>query len=903
MRYFPKGILQYVLVVLAPVLVTVSFWFLVLSPIELDFWIFDRSKTSSDSASRSVFIADAFILLPTRLATYVFLAAAIGLRAFWYLRGLHKLDHELGKKVEKSESTGIAKCDWICLDLRRRALACRARGDFILFCGVLALMGGIYFVIVPLPTLLDQGAVRVARGIFERQFGDQIDCVAKGECAYKLTGEFRDDRDVRQPDIPDHEVSNGLWMFDHESGTTSVLSEHYPEFSSGERLTAAALSENGATAVVGTNDGTVWMTTDSGAAWNRHELPLQLRERISAAALSEDGTTTVVVGDEGSVWMTMDSGAGWNHHELPLQPGEWITAAALSGDGATAVVGGDEGSVWMTTDSGAAWSSQKLPLPSGERIMAAALSGDGATVIIGDDENSVWMTTDKGAIWKHQSQELEPRERLTAVALSEDGATAIIGGDKGSVWMTTDSGTTWMRPDLELRPEEWLEWAAFSKDGATAFVWSREGSQWMGKNSGESWNRQVLELHPGERLTAATLSQDGATVIAGGDRGSVLLTNDGGNSWNPVQLASSFSFVLDLAISDSNPPHAIIMTAASRLAAELPDPGQATKILDLFPGETIAETASNFLGTAHVFVGDEGTVWMTTNRGATWDSHELPPQPGERLTALALSEDGATAIIGGDEGSVWMTSDSGGAWNRHELPLQRRERLTALALSEDGATAIVGTDEGSVWMSNDRGKNWVKIRALPNENIGEIARISVRINVTGSDANIDEAESVSIIQNESESFFAIKEHSELDGWKGRSDEEVQNAMRTVETLKYSALSQRVSDFFAETGQTGYTNNGGREWFDVILDRFAIVQAATLAVLFFFLQMMIRLYQYNFRMAAFCESRADSLLIAHRFIGETHIRFDDLVRVLAPDSYDFKAPPRSPFERLQRTREP
>ena len=881
---------NYIFAFVIPIFITVTFLEFVVNPVATDL----EGRTE---------VAEIFKEVPTQPFTYVLLSALVGLRACWHLRSVHRLDCEFKGISESSEELGLADRDWWnCLDLRRRAVALRTRGDFILYCGVLGLVGGVYFVIISLPALLDEGTVRVARGIFERQFGEEIDCVAKGECAYKLTGEFDDERDVPQPIIPDLAVSHELSMFIHEIGMPSILVRGTLEIDPEARLTAATLSEDGAKAIVGDDDGSVWMTTDSGSNWNRLELELRSREWLQAAEFSEDGATAIVGGNDGSVWMTTDSGGNWNRQEVELLPGERLTAATLSKDGATAIVGGNDGPVWMTTDSGGNWNRQEVELLPGERLMAATLS--------------------------------------------KDGATAIVGGNEGSVWMTTDSGKSWNRQEVELLPTEWLEAADFSEDGATAIVGGDEGSVWITMDSGKSWNRQEVELLPGELLTAATLSEDGATAIVGGDEGSVWITTNG-ETWNPLKWQSKPGFVLDFAISDGSPQRAFIMTVAVRRSIRFSDSGGASKFLDLLQGERVALTASNSDGTAVVFLGSKGTVWMTTDSGKSRNRQAFELRPEEQPTVATLSEDGTTAIVGGDEGSVWMTTDSGKNWNRPEVELLRTEwmeaaeisedgttaivrgdegsvwmttdsgknwnrpevellpgeRLTATTLSKDGATAIVGGNRGSVWKRKDQGANWLKIRALPDEVIGEINRISFRSDSAKSDTSADETEPVAIIRSASGSFFAIKEHSELAGWKGRSDSEVQNEMRTDEILKYSELSKSVLEFFAETGQTSYSNNGERKWFDVILDRFAIVQAATLAILFFFVQMMIRLYQYNFRMAAFCESRADSLLIAHRFVGQSRIRFDDLVRVLAPDSYDFKAPPRSLFDRLQRTREP
>lgn len=70
----------------------------------------------------------------------------------------------------------------------------------------------------------------------------------------------------------------------------------------------------------------------------------------------------------------------------------------------------------------------------------------------------------------------------------------------------------------------------------------------------------------------------------------------------------------------------------------------------------------------------------------------------------------------------------------------------------------------------------------------------------------------------------------------------------------------------------------------------IIRAVTLVVIFFLVQVLIRLYQYNIRLAAFQDSRADALMLSGS-LAEGRLRFDELVITMSPDSYDFKQMPK------------
>ena len=77
-----------------------------------------------------------------------------------------------------------------------------------------------------------------------------------------------------------------------------------------------------------------------------------------------------------------------------------------------------------------------------------------------------------------------------------------------------------------------------------------------------------------------------------------------------------------------------------------------------------------------------------------------------------------------------------------------------------------------------------------------------------------------------------------------------------------------------------------------LGNLTLMRVVTLTILFFLVRVLIRLYQYSLRLAAFWESRSDAVLLADCLAAAKAKRFDDLVNALSPDTYDFNPLPRS-----------
>ena len=70
-----------------------------------------------------------------------------------------------------------------------------------------------------------------------------------------------------------------------------------------------------------------------------------------------------------------------------------------------------------------------------------------------------------------------------------------------------------------------------------------------------------------------------------------------------------------------------------------------------------------------------------------------------------------------------------------------------------------------------------------------------------------------------------------------------------------------------------------------------MRIVTLTLLFFLVQLLVRTYRYNLRLAAFWDSRADAVLFSSTFSNRQTVAFDTLVAAFAPDGHDFKPPSR------------
>jgi hypothetical protein len=287
--------------------------------------------------------------------------------------------------------------------------------------------------------------------------------------------------------------SGGKWS----SGTkvSSPIGESARDF--GEDV---ALSSNGEVMFVGapafeSERGIVWIYTKSGSKWVSQEeiaCPEQGEALFGAAiALSENGATAIIGGPtldghSGAAWVFQQSGSKWlqqgeklsGSDEEPLVVGETVYGSAFGGsvaissDGNTALVGGfldhqGEGAIWAFTRSGTAWSQQGAKitaegeLPSftlglgGSFGSGLALTPNGDTAIVGafgDNEGAgaAWIFKRFEGHWTQQRGKLIGGEESeggafgTNVAIAENGRTALIGDGPGQEGSPPAEGGAWI---------------------------------------------------------------------------------------------------------------------------------------------------------------------------------------------------------------------------------------------------------------------------------------------------------------------------------------------------------------------------------------------------------------------------------------------------------------------------
>ena len=804
--------------------------------------------------------------LPTQLRFYLTLAMAVFLYIAVRNRQYYLLLKQAGQ-MRKEWSGDLSDNDWwVAQDLCKRSFKLRSRAGLVLGSVWGLLFSGIYLSLYVLPVIVGNDPYLIFQSRFQGEFRAILDGLAEGRYWIQVDQESipvpNDDSSESRFRVQNNTMLSVLTSDDGENWTPFEL-----PLNTTDEITAAAFSANGRVGLIAGDKGSIYRTTDGGEKWSAVNVSVRENEWIRSAAFSVDGRVGIITGDEGSVSRTTDGGEKWSPANVSLKENEWAFSAALSGDGRVGVIAGDEGSVFRTTDGGEKWSPVNVSLKESEWIRSAALSGDGRVGVIAGDEGSVFRTTDGGEKWSPVNVLLKESEWIRSAALSGDGRVGTIAGDKGSIYRTTDSGEQWFL--LTSLHKQFSEYLAGT----------------VRQERPDNW---ISLLNSLEVSVEARVSQAGQNWILTDGFGLVLRKQAGEKTWLPIdQVFQKKEFIPVAGVSDDNQVGIIVGNRGSIFRTS--NGGQQWSTVDLWRGEGGWTYEADFGKDIRVGIvfSNRGSVYRTVDHGENWARTNLSLQPNESVRIAALSDDDQIGIIVGDKGSILRTMDSAASWASTNLILERIEQITGPIVTKLSSPRRQET--------SDQTSGDIEQGVSPNNANEQEPQLEWKILAMTSDGK----------------HYVLSPYYELSRWRELSLQGVYGILMNNDVLSESEVGREVRRYIddAPLAIPGLVSTRGSEEPSVEsvfgLEQLTVTRIAVLTILFFLAQILVRVYQYNLRLAAFWQARADAMLIAKSFSDskDKAISFDDLVSAMAPDAQDFKASAKSPIDWVRFRKKP
>jgi photosystem II stability/assembly factor-like uncharacterized protein len=345
-----------------------------------------------------------------------------------------------------------------------------------------------------------------------------------------------------------------------------------------------------------------------------------------------------------------------------------VTAIAIDPTSpSTVYVGAFHSGVWKTSDGGASWAPITDSLPTLDVAAIAVDPSMPSRIYVALAGSGVFRSTDAGISWTQISGDLQAEVRWGVLLVNPTSPNVIYVASAAGVYRSGDSGGTWQlsksggeATDLVMDPTNPnILYAALFGNGIY-----RTNTGGAGGDS--DWVKLTAGLPSSDiaQITLALCRGTPTALYAGYSRLSgfqLYRTTNAGSSWS-LQSTAPFSGLFNDAIGvDSGDPNTVYITGVGIYRST--DGGANFAPLSGTHGDHHA-FANDPVTAGLIYVGDDGGIYQSTNRGDSWTFW------GEGISNAELYDiaDAATQsslVIGGtqDNGNIKYDGSST-VWNQ-----------------------------------------------------------------------------------------------------------------------------------------------------------------------------------------------------------------------------------------------
>ena len=274
---------------------------------------------------------------------------------------------------------------------------------------------------------------------------------------------------------------------------------------------------------------------------------------------------------------------------------------------------------------------------------AVACSADGARLVaatsISSTNGQILTSIDGGANWGVSSA---PSLAWKFLVSSADGTRLAALAQSTAIYRSTNSGITWSSAGMSG------QCLGSSADGSILTTAAYNGQVYLLTNFGSTWTPRNTPMYD---VVNSICSASGSKLAAGNNNGQFSTSTNSGVNWSKVSstgaqvrsLAASADLTMFIAASS--------LTFGSRdWIVTSKDMGQSWITNNLPPANIWAAVATSADGSKLVAAASGGTIYSSTNGGATWISNDVPALHWQ---SVAMTADGSTVFAAASNGGIW----------------------------------------------------------------------------------------------------------------------------------------------------------------------------------------------------------------------------------------------------------
>lgn len=308
---------------------------------------------------------------------------------------------------------------------------------------------------------------------------------------------------------------------------------------------------------------------------------------------------------------------------------------------------------------------------------------DDFTLIVGTIQSSIWRSDDGGDSWTRArgARPKLPWSELQCFDLAthpKDPQIVYAGTNEG-VYRSDDQGASFERLDSPLNDYDVWSLAVDPVDPNNVFAGCRPGAVFRSRDGGAHWEKcaaefaeECLNVGVPRVLTMAVDPSDHRIIWAGAEVDGVRRSLDGGDTWSRVDSLSEPD-IHCIAVSAGSPSKVFTSTAPEvYLSTDVGESWSTVNARQNFPmtfcrGLAIKPDDPNtiFVGNGNSFIGDDGTIVRSRDRGETWENLTLPSKPNSPMWSFGMNAADPNLIVTCSHyGEIYRSEDNGDNWHK-----------------------------------------------------------------------------------------------------------------------------------------------------------------------------------------------------------------------------------------------
>jgi photosystem II stability/assembly factor-like uncharacterized protein len=470
---------------------------------------------------------------------------------------------------------------------------------------------------------------------------------------------------------------------------------------------------------LGTTDGVLYRSEDTGATWSRLRPGFPQRGMsLDDLVVGPDGALLVgyweVNGAGGGVAQSMDGGRSFT--VLPV--GQGVRALAQATGDPRVLVAGTLTGVLRSEDAGQSW---RRISPEGNaeirNVNSVALDPRDHRVVYVGTWHLPWKSPDAGATWRPVKTGMIDDSDVMTLNLDRRDPDTVFATACSGIYRSMNAGGLWSR--IRGIPSSSRRTRAFAQDPTlpdTLYAGTTEGL-WRSDDGSGSWRRDTR----GDLVVNAVLPLPGGIVLLGTDGVGVLRSTDGGRSYAASNDGFSSRFVTRVVVDPGgrvfagigqDRRHGGIFTARDAGSAFVPLSGglEGREVLSL---AVAGEGEDQF-----VLAGTDDGLFLYTAHCGFWrrlptvvDGMEAHPRvvhlAAGKSSAAAGASGGALVIAAGTPRGLLLSRTGGETWERLDLGLAAE--VTGVALSHRDPLVLAAATPLGLFHSSDLGRSFIRV--------------------------------------------------------------------------------------------------------------------------------------------------------------------------------------------------